>query len=214
MIKISKSRLVFNRAIAVIALVFALCSALLAGFFIIHIRVPVNGMSMYPTLNYNLQETNRRDVVYINRFKKPLHNDIVVLDLTDNTNFGNYSIKRLIAVEGDVVNIVADTENLQYNLIVNGAVVDHRPIIVGQVNECSTYINFINLLSEADSSQKTESGLKIGKNQIFVLGDNWNVSKDSSLYGTFNKNTLVGKVDFIIHSNGNEIVQLFKQIFD
>ncbi len=214
MIKISKSRLVFNRAIAVIALVFALCSAILAGFFIIHIRVPVNGMSMYPTLNYNLQSTGHRDIVYINRFKKIEHNDIVVLDLRNNSNFGNYSIKRLIAVEGDVVNIVADAESLQYNLVVNGVIVDSRPIIVDQVNECSTYINFVSLLSETDSSLKSEEGLIIGKNQIFVLGDNWNVSKDSSLYGPFNKNTLVGKVDFIIPSNRNEIVQLFKQIFN
>lgn len=204
---------IFNKAVAIIAVIFALCSLIIAGFFVVYMRVPVNGLSMYPTLNYNLQATSRKDIVYINRFKKAAKNDIVVLDLTDNQYFGNHAIKRLIATEGDTVNIIANADQLEFQVLVNGEVIDSRPIIPGQVNSCSTFINFEKYLSEVDVSKKNENGLIVGEDQIFVLGDNWNLSKDSSLYGTFNKNTIIGKVDYVITPNDNEIVKLFKQIF-
>ena len=107
--------------------VFTLIVSLFAGFFIEYIRNNVNGSSMAPTLNSTFSITGERDIVYINRFAKVSCDDIVVLDLRNNPNFGNYAIKRLIAMEGDIVNIVWDNENRQYNLIVNDKIVESKP---------------------------------------------------------------------------------------
>ncbi len=211
MLKISMGKLIFRRTIAITAIVFALVSLTVASFFVVYIRVPVNGLSMYPTLNFNID--NGKDHVYINRFGKTDHQDIVVLDLTQDNNFGNFVVKRLIAIEGDIVNIIMNNETMQFELIVNSQVVDSRPFKINEVNIYNTYNNFKSYLNSVPGDQKNEQGLIVGENQIFVLGDNWESSKDSAMYGPFNINTLVGKVDIITKPHKNELWQIFKQIF-
>jgi signal peptidase I len=173
---------------------------------------------MLPTLNTTYTINGKRDIVYINRFNKGKVGDIVVLDLRDNPTFEGYSIKRLVAVEGDIVNIIFDTHNLQYNLVVNGKVVESRPNKDFGYNTYGCFRDYI-LLHENDSSRvvKNDSneieGIAIKKGEIFVLGDNWDVSKDSSLVGPLNKKTIVGRVDIVVEPGENEFLTVLKRIF-
>ena len=56
-------------------------------------------------------------------------------------------------------------------------------------------------------------GVKVNHGEVFVLGDNWNVSKDSALVGPINEKTIIGRVDYVIKPNQNEIVSIIKRIF-
>ena len=55
--------------------------------------------------------------------------------------------------------------------------------------------------------------LHIKKGEIFVLGDNWEYSKDSSLVGPLDKNLIIGRVDIVIKPHQNEILSILKKIF-
>ncbi len=203
------------RIITVVVVFFSLLSSCYILLNVFYIRTPVNGSSMYPTLNLSAEKTGKNDVVYINRFDDVSVNDIVVLDLRTNPNFGGYAIKRLIALENDVVNIIWDGQ--QYNVVVNGKVLYSKPY---QEGGYETYQNFSTCVLGNDkySSQIVYDGnvivgFKVPQNEVFVLGDNWNLSKDSSMHGGFNKKTLVGKVDIIIQPKDIEVWEIIKKIF-
>ena len=184
MFKLPGARIGLLRAVVVIMAFFALASAILATFFTIYIRVPVKGMSMAPSLNSQYAKTGARDVVYINRFAKQMRGDIVVLDVSKNSNFKTekFIIKRLIAVEGDTVNIVFDSATMKYNVLVNGRVIYSKPYQEGGYH---TYDCFDRYMDDIDIAKTAENELIIGKDEIFVLGDNWDVSIDSSMLGPF-----------------------------
>jgi len=210
-------KLMWIRIITPVIIFFALISSLVAGFFVVYIRTPVNGLSMSPTLNTMYEQTGKRDMVYINRFNKGKVGDIVVLDLRSHPTFGDYAIKRLVAVEGDVVNICLDTTTSTYNLIVNGEIIESKP---HQVFELNTYSSFNQYIKnhKSDSSRisvkdNQVEGVIIKKGEIFVLGDNWNVSKDSSLVGPISQKSIVGRVDMVIKPNKNELLTILKRIF-
>ena len=182
---------------------------------VFYIRTTVNGSSMYPTLNLSAEATGKNDIVYINRFADAKINDIVVLDLRSHTNFEGYAIKRLIAVENDVVNIVWDGN--KYNVVVNGEILYSRPY---QEGGYETYENFVTCVLKNDKyksqivyDESVVVGFKVPQNQLFVLGDNWNLSKDSSIYGSFDKKTLIGKVDIVIQPKDIEVWEIIKKIF-
>lgn len=171
---------------------------------------------MHPTLNAEYSNTNEQDVVYINRFRKGKVGDVVVLDLRKHISFGDYAIKRLVAVEGDVVNIEFDGTN--YNLIVNGKIIDSRPDKTLGYNTYSSFIQYIeNHKHDTTRISKSENndinGVIIKSGEIFVLGDNWEQSKDSSLVGPINKSTIVGRVDIVVKPTQNEILTILKRIF-
>jgi signal peptidase I len=209
MIKLPTTQTILLKTETLVIVFFAIISTMVAGFFTIYIRVPVNGLSMFPTLNSNLEQTGQRDIVYINRFSKIRRGDVVVVDATDTSMFGGYIIKRLIAVGGDTVNIISNHDEQRYDLQVNGVIVDSREYSAGH----NTWRSFSSYLQNVDSSKKNSQGLIIGDNEVFVLGDNWNKSKDSSLIGAFKAKDVVGKIDFIIQPSDNEFVRILKEIF-
>lgn len=173
---------------------------------------------MYPTLNLNLNQTGKRDVVYINRFANVKHDDIVVLDLRNNANFKSYVVKRLIASGGDVVNMAYDGNARQYNVIVNNEIVYSKPYKDFGYSAYDNFTQYINShLDDASRILKDEYGLPQGvilkANEVFVMGDNWDVSKDSTLFGPFNKKYIVGRVDIVVKPNQNEFIQVLKRIF-
>ena len=218
MYNLPKRRLILLRIITVVVIFFAIISSVVAGFFVIYIRTSVKGTSMLPTLNTTYTLNGQRDIVYINRFNKGKVGDIVVLDLRDNSSFGGYSIKRLVAVEGDIVNMKFDTQTLEYCLVVNGKVIESRPNKDLGYNTYGCFSDYV-LLHEHDSSrvikndQDEVEGVAIKKGEIFVLGDNWDVSKDSSLIGPLNENTIVGRVDIVVEPGENEFLAILKRIF-
>lgn len=184
---------------------------------IVYIRTFVVGASMMPTLNIDYNQTGQSDIIYINRFKQACCGDIIVLDLQSNPNFKGYSVKRLIAKEGDIVNIIYNEADRRYDVVVNGEILYSKPYKFGGYE---TYNNFNNLLKNSNDSLnivKDESnnvlGLRVDKNKVFVLGDNWDTSKDSSIHGCFNKDFVVGKVDIVVKPTQNELLQILRKIF-
>ena len=214
MYKIPTKRLILFKIITVVIVFFALCWTMIAGFNVIYTRAHVNGLSMYPTLNEQLSTVNQRDVIYINNFAKPARNDIVVMDLRSHAEFGNYTVKRLIATSGDVVTITI--ENDCYVLKVNTQLVYTRSFSDG----LNTYLSFDKYVKEhmyqksrVSKLDNGDYGVKVNHGEVFVLGDNWNVSKDSALVGPINEKTIIGRVDYVIKPNQNEFVSIIKGIF-
>ena len=214
MYKIPIKRLILAKVITIVIIPFAFLWTLLASFNILYTRAPVNGQSMYPTLNKHLSTTNKQDVVYISNFASVHKNDIIVMDLRDHPDFGNFTIKRLIATAGDIVSISIEDEF--YALRVNNKLIYSRDFDNGR----NTYFSLDSYIKShlADTSRIVllddgNYGVKINQGEVFVLGDNWNVSRDSSIVGPINEKTIVGKVSFIIQSNQNELVSLLQQIF-
>ena len=212
MYKLPTKKIFWLRTITAVIVFFALISMFVASFNICYIRTPVKGLSMYPTLNY----TTGEDIVYINRFANVKKNDIVVLDLTKHPEFQNYSIKRLIATEGDIVKIKLNIDELVFDLVVNNNVIysKHYDNGFNTYNSLNTYISNHQL----DSSRiiKDEQGddcVIVKQGEIFILGDNWNVSIDSSLVGPISSKTIVGRVDIISTPNQSELLQILKRIF-
>ena len=214
MYQIPKKPLLLFKIITFVIIPFALFWTLVAGFNILYTRAYVNGLSMYPTLNSQISTTNKRDVIYIDNFASVSKNDIVVMDLRAHPDFGNYTIKRLIATAGDIVTI--NIKNDQYELCVNNQLIYTRALNDG-LNTYTSFNQYINehiyqssrVLRLDDGSH----GVKVNDGEVFVLGDNWNVSKDSALVGPVNAASIIGKVGFIISSNENEFISIIKSIF-
>lgn len=218
MYKLPIKKTILLRVVTCVIVFFALIGGVVAGFHIVYARTYVKGISMLPTLNCEYQQTGKRDVVYINRFAKVKVNDIVVLDLRSNNHFGNYAVKRLIATEGDIVNITFDNDLLKYNLVVNNQIVQSKP---HKTFGYSTYARFNQYIEmhEGDTTriskneQNQTNGVIIKAGEIFVLGDNWDESKDSSEVGPLSKKTIVGRVDIVIKPSQNEFLTILKRIF-
>ena len=214
MYQIPRKRLILFKLITLVIIPFAVFWTLVAGFNIFYTRAYVNGLSMHPTLNNQLSTTNKRDVIYIDNFADVSKNDIIVMDLRAHPDFKNYTIKRLIATAGDVVTI--DIQNDCYELRVNNQLIYTKDLN----NGLNTYTSFNQYIQEHiyQSSRILRLdngvyGVKVNEGEIFVLGDNWNVSKDSSLVGPINEKSVIGKVRFIINPNENEFISILKSIF-
>ncbi len=216
MYKYPRNKIIALRIITVVVIFFAIISMLISGFHVVYIRTCVNGSSMSPTLNATYSQDGKRDIVYINRFSKVEVGDIVVLDLRENDSFGDYAVKRLIATEGDTVNM--EFRDMQYNLIVNNQIISSRQYAGSPNNTYSSFTQYVyNHINDSSRVIKGEDnqpqGIIIKAGEIFVLGDNWDVSKDSSLVGPFNEKTIVGKVDIIVKPTQNEFLTILKRIF-
>jgi len=124
--------------------------------------VSVDGSSMYPTLRNNDRLIIEK-VTY--HFRKPKAEDIIVMKNPQNT--GERYIKRIIAVEGDKVEIY---DNKVY---INGKL-KYEPYI---------YENRISDFNE----------IIVPKNTVFVLGDNRNNSIDSRILGTIDLKLISGR---------------------
>lgn len=152
--------------------------ALLAFVFVFcfGIRTSVIGVSMEPSL-YNGQE------VLINRFAyflvSPKAGDIVVFLPNGNEN-SHYYIKRVVGVPGDTVLI---QDGLVY---VNGEL--HE--------EVGTY-------DRIEDAGIAQTGVTLGQDEYFVLGDNRNNSEDSrsSNVGVVKKDYIIGIAWFRLSEN-------------
>lgn len=125
----------------------------------------VDGVSMEPTLS-----TNERLLVNKIGFKISdlSYGDIVEFKNPYNEDDYDY-IKRIIALEGDIVEII------DYNIYINGEKIKENYI---KEKESTSFFN--------------DSYWEIGTDEIFVLGDNRNRSQDSRIFGPINKTSIVG----------------------
>lgn len=130
----------------------------------------VDGPSMYPTIEID-------DVALVtNDYRDPVRGDIVLL--IRNQHDGPLArpglIKRIIAVPGDRVEVRSGL-----------AFVNGRP-------EPDTYTK---ILAQSDISYPLTS---LGKNEVFVLGDNRPVSLDSRVFGPVPLESVSGEVVAIV----------------
>ncbi len=115
---------------------------------------------------------NNQYVFYFNT-RNVKSGDVVIL--YNDAKLSNNIIKRIIAVEGQTVKI-ANGEDGYAHVYVDGVLQDESYIKEKMLPVSNTY----------------EITLK--ENEIFVLGDNRNVSKDSRAYGPFEYKDVKGKV--------------------
>lgn len=101
--------------------------------------------------------------------------DIAVIQYQGHTLIG-----RVVAVEGDVVDITED------GLIVNGAI---------QFSEDIYY-------DTTQFVQGIDFPITVGENQIFLLGDNRPEATDSRIYGSVDLSDVKGKVIALIRTRG------------
>lgn len=131
----------------------------------------VDGESMMPTLQ------NGERLVISNLFYEPTAGDIVVLCGEADQEEGKNLIKRIIATEGQTIDIDFEAGEVY----VDGQKLD-EPYILEQ-----TYLD-----------EGTEFPLTVPEGEIFVMGDNRNGSRDSRslTVGTVKEEYIVGRVLF------------------
>ena len=134
--------------------------------------VNVVGSSMYPTLEENDK------IIICNLFYEPKQGDIVVL--RKDTFMDDPIVKRVIAVEGQTVNI--DFEN--------GIVyIDNTALKEPYINDLT------------HERENFEGPFTVPEGCVFVMGDNRNASTDSrkSEIGMVDERTIIGKVYCVIY---------------
>ena len=154
------------------SLISALLICVLVFVFVIRI-MDVNGTSMVPTLE------NGEKLLVSDLFYEPRRGDVVVFS-KDSYDPDKALVKRVIAVEGDVVNIDFDN-GIVY---VNGEAIEEDYLDV----LTKTKLDFIGPQT-------------VPENCVFVMGDNRNASTDSrdKRIGMVDKRLIIGKVLLVIY---------------
>lgn len=106
---------------------------------------------------------------------EPERGDIVVIHDMDAKPYDEPIVKRVIATGGQTIDIDFDT----WTVTVDGETVDESPYIH---LEGSNYV-----------SSGVSFPLTLEEDEIFVMGDNRNVSADSRIFGPVDKRCVVGK---------------------
>lgn len=148
----------------IIMIVVAIVLALIIRYFILSSTL-VNGSSMEPTLKTN-------DRLLVNRISFMI-DDLKYGDIVEFHNPNNEKedfIKRVIAVEGDIVEI---KNNIVY--------VNNEPLEEEYTSTENGFTTF-----------GAESYWEIQKDEVFVLGDNRPNSNDSRAFGPIEKDSIVG----------------------
>lgn len=191
--------------ISIALIVFLSC---VLAFNIVYTESSVKGNSMSTTFFDG-------DRVFINRFEKGEIGDIVVADTKGIENWnhsleGRYIIKRLVAVAGDSVQIKNSSAGV-YQILINGKVQITKHI-EGVV---PTYVNFMEYVmnNSKDETRIKDGAVLVKDGEVFLLGDNWEVSYDSSSVGPITADVLVGRVDIIVPKNKNIFLEAVQGVF-
>lgn len=146
--------------------IFCICGMFLVFTFLVRV-ITVDGESMLPTLQHN-------DKLLISSlFYEPDYGDIVVV--TQPTGDNKPYIKRIIALEGDQVDIDFEAGE----------------VFVNDQLQREPYVN-----EPTFSQYDVQFPLIVPEGRVFVMGDNRNHSKDSrdSQLGTVDTRYLLGRV--------------------
>ncbi len=130
----------------------------------------VRGHSMEPTLY-------ERELLFVNkigyRFSAPSRGDVVIAkDPVGELARGEYLVKRVVGLEGDVI----------------------------EIRQGRLYVNGLAAGAEAVIEDGDYGPYSVPEGTVFVMGDNRNrgKSKDSRVYGAIPKKLLLGKAEWIM----------------
>lgn len=152
------------------AILFLFIFGFRLAFTVLYHGVVVSGSSMNPTLLDG-------DFLYVNAYASPDYGDIVVIDVENYEGeyhfSGSFIIKRVIGMEGDRIYCIDGAVYISYA-------------------GTETFV----LLDEPYINNPTNSFpvVTVGKNELFVLGDNRSVSLDSRRVGCFSEANFYGVV--------------------
>lgn len=165
----TKSDTVFLVVVAIAVLI--MCTVLFLNTFVFF-NVQIKGPSMEPTMQTG-------DVLIANRYKKATYGSIVII--SGEKDNGEWIIKRVIAMEGDTVEI-----RLDGYVYVKYA---------GQTEPIKLEESYVKKEGDTERFDWTTKTLEEG--EIFYLGDNRANSKDSrsSDFSTCNESQIVGVVE-------------------
>lgn len=158
--------------IAIMSVLLVIIALSLLKIFVFT-TVEVIGQSMYPTLvGAETEGDGNGDVVVINKLKTPQRGDIIIISDPENDGDADkWIIKRLIAVEGDTIEIKDG------RVILNGQTLEEEYLPEGTVTTANDFVP-----------------VTLGDDEYFYLGDNRQVSKDSRFYGVCRKTQIRGVV--------------------
>lgn len=161
---------VFGTVTVFIILIFA---------FVARLNI-VSGHSMDTTLyggkpNGTNKYVGGEWLVVSDLFYEPAQGDIIVLHDMEAKPYDEPIVKRVIATGGQTVDI--DFEN--WKVTVDGKVLDES--------------SYIHLEGANYVSPNYSYPLTLGEDEIFVMGDNRNVSADSRIFGPVDRRCIVGK---------------------
>jgi len=173
----------------------------------------VVGESMIPT--YNADTHKGSDYVYVNKYVDDYqYSDIIVIDIGETDPI----IKRVIGLGGDVIDIVK-LDKVGYRLEINGEIieedyieykfydtVDGRKVPLHLTEQNGIYKSYeaFNTLRSTHSELFVNGKLVVPEGHIFALGDNRHVSRDSTYYGTFASENILGVVESSRNADDSE----------
>ena len=154
-------------------LVFVLAAVIILTSFIFNQSI-VKGPSMLNTLE------NGDRLIISDLFYKPDYNDIIVFeDYTNSSEFKEPLIKRVIALEGDTVEIRVAEDGKTLEVLVNGEPIE---------DENAYYL--------PNKTPQAFGPITVEEGHVFVLGDNRYNSSDSRHpgIGTVSVDSIIGRV--------------------
>jgi len=156
-----------RRYLILLVVLAALLGAVLAVFYLVFTTVRIDGDSMAPTLH------DEDRILITKGYDTPARGDIVSAYVPDEHGQAVRVIKRVVALEGDTVEIFGD------RAYVNGDLVTYGPPITGPGDaRLDPYV--------------------VPEGTVFVLGDNRPYSYDSRFFGPVPLPVIRGKVVAII----------------
>lgn len=172
------------------------------AFSKVYTGISVNGPSMMPTFNKEfLDDPMKEDIAYYtavenNEFKR---GDIVIA----STGGTDPIIKRVIGLPGEKVKIARYVDGRYYVFINNQRQIENY--ILSQEDMVKAHKNFVHLFGKNE--------ILVPSGELFILGDNRGNSNDSTFYGCFKFENILGRVDYTVDADKIPFVDLFIQFF-
>lgn len=201
---------VFSVFLNIVILFLIVVALTLAYFKVTYSEAYVVGASMYPTLN---EKGDDLDIVAINKRASYSYGDIVTIKHKKGTGEIITIVKRIIALEGDYVDIDYNEDN-ELVVILNGEILqeDYITIKFYKTDNPIAYTAWQEYILVAGEKYVAGKGLLIGSGEVFVLGDNRQKSNDSSLFGPVLRKNITGKVDFVYRKGQNDFIMFIKNM--
>ncbi len=188
----------------------------------------VSGESMQPTINATYSEyENKFDIVIINKTHKISRQDIAIIDFSEY-NKDELIIKRVIATAGDTIKIVWNSEKQKSEVYLkkkgeeNLVLLDEpytQSIRRLDGNTCAKTFGIGSSTGQYNSYQwdgytlNDDGSITILDGYFFALGDNRELSLDSSEVGPFRLSYVCGVVD-TLEKDGSVMNKLLRSIFN